>query len=116
MSRIGVRKRADAVSKMDGRTWEAKLLREVRQDLTAHCGGTPSATQRALIDRATWLTLYVARIDRRTAEGGTMSEHDSRTYLAWSNSLARTLAKIGLKGAADRAPSLKDYLATKTAA
>lgn len=95
---------------MDGRTWEAKLLQEVRRDLTEHCGDKPSATQRALIDRAVWLTLYVARIDRRSAEGGGMTEHDSRTYLAWSNGLARTLAKIGLKSAAQQPASLNDYL------
>jgi hypothetical protein len=99
---------------MDGRTWEAKLLGKVMADLTAHCGGKPSATQRALIDRAAWLTLYVAKIDRRTAEGGTMTEHDSRTYLAWSNALARTLAKIGLKGADhEEVMSPLDYMAQR---
>jgi hypothetical protein len=101
---------------MDGRTWEAKLLHEVRRDLIAHCGEAPSATQRALIDRATWLTLYVARIDRRTAEGGSMTEHDSRVYLAWSNSLARTLAKIGLKGSVhEETMSPLDYVASRKA-
>lgn len=115
MSKITPRKASDALAKMDGRTWEAKLLRETRRDLADHCGCTPSATQRALIDRAAWLTLYIAQIDRRTAEGRAMTEHDSRTYLAWSNSLARTLAKIGLKSSAQQAKSLRDHIAGASA-
>ena len=41
--------------------------------------------------------------------------HDSRTYLAWSNSLTRTLRELGLKGAADKPPALQDYLAARSA-
>lgn len=115
MPAIGPYSRPRRYEKMDGRTWEAKLLMQVRSDLTAHCGGAPSATQRALIDRAAWLTLHVAQIDRRSAEGRAMTDHDSRTYLAWSNALARTLARIGLKSA-QQAPSLRDHLARQAGA
>jgi hypothetical protein len=44
-----------------------------------------------------------------------MSERNGRQYLAWSNSLTRVLNQIGLKGAAERAPSLQDYLAGRAA-
>lgn len=60
-----------------------------------------------LIERACQLTLRIADMDRRFAET------DSRTYLAWSNSLTRTLAQLGVQGAtAEKPPSLQDYLTT----
>jgi hypothetical protein len=116
MPKLGPYSRPDALSKMDGRTWEAKLLRQVRDDLAAQLGGSPSAAQRALIDQASWLTLHVEQINRRTIGGKLMTEHDSRHYLAWTNALSRTLRHLGLKGVAQQPPSLKDYLAQRQAA
>ena len=55
-------------------------------------------------------------MDGRALEVGGMTERDSRQYLAWSNSLTRTLRELGLKAAAPKAPSLQDYLASKAAA
>lgn len=101
------------LAKLDGRTREARLMRQVRQELTQHCGGNPSATQRALIERAVNLTVRIAAMDQRFAETGTQTEHDARTYLAWSNTLTRTMRHLGLKGAAAAAPSLANYLATR---
>jgi hypothetical protein len=106
--------RPATLAKLDGRTKEARLMREVRADLNAHIGGTLSITQRALIERAVHLTLQVCLIDRKAAEaGGTMTEMNSRTYLAWSNSLTRTLKELGLKGAAQRMPTLADHFASR---
>ncbi len=116
MPKIGPYSRPDALSKMDGWTWEAKLLRQVRDDLTAQLGGSPSAAQRALIDQASWLTLHVEQINRRTVGGKAMTEHDSRHYLAWTNALSRTLRHLGLKGVAQQAPTLTSYLAQRQAA
>lgn len=96
--------RADALAKMDRRSVEARILREVRTDLTAQVGGKPSAAQRALIDRVAWLTLHIAQIDAKTAEGRAMTEYDARQYLAWCNTLAKTLTKIGLKGVSPGPP------------
>jgi hypothetical protein len=96
--------------KLDGRTKESRLLEDVRRDLVRHVGNKPSATQRQLIERACQLTLRVALMDQAFAETGEMSDHTSRVYLAWSNSLSRTLRELGLKGAAERTPSLADYL------
>jgi hypothetical protein len=47
----------------DGRSADARLMQRTREALTLHVG-KPSATQRALIDRAARLTLYVARLGR----------------------------------------------------
>lgn len=91
-------------------------MRQVRAELTAHVGGQPSATQRALIDRAVWLSLHVAQLDARAAEGRGLTEHDSRTYLAWSNTLTRTLRQLGLEGAKQRPPTLQDLIAGSRAA
>ncbi|HEV7267354.1 MAG TPA: hypothetical protein VGN83_20965 [Falsiroseomonas sp.] len=98
---------------MDGRTREAKILQRVRAELTEHVGGSPSATQRALIERAAWLTLRTAQLDRKIAGGGELTDHDSRVYLAWSNSLTRTLRQLG-HGKTRPAPrTLADYLAAR---
>jgi hypothetical protein len=105
--------RPTAYAKIDGRTWQGRLLEESRQDFTRHVGGDPSVVQRHLIERAAMLTLHMAQIDRRTAEGHAMTEHDSRTYLAWSNSLTRTLAHLGLTKADETVPTLSDYLAER---
>ena len=109
---IGPYSRPHMLAKLDRRTREARHLESVRSDLTAHLGGTPSATQRQLIERAAWLSLRVAMLDATMATTGAMTEHDSRTYLAWSNSLARTLAVLGLKGQVAAVPDLAAYLAS----
>lgn len=101
------------LAKLDGRTREARLMQQVRKELTDHVGGSPSATQRALIERAVNISVRLAVMDQRFAETKTQTEHDSRTYLAWSNSLTRTMRSLGLKGASNRTPTLADYLAQK---
>lgn len=59
------------------------------------------------------LTLHIARMDARANEDGELSDHASRQYLAWSNSLTRTLRTLGLdetapKTAPDAAPTAQD--------
>ena len=78
---------------------EGRRLREFRAELTAHVGGAPTATQRALIDRATVLQHHLTTLDRKMAEAEDLSDHASRRYLAWSNTLARTLVRLGLEAA-----------------
>jgi hypothetical protein len=104
------------LQKLDGRTKEGRLLRDVRSELVSHVGGRPSATQKALIERAVWLSLHVAQIDARMADGRALTEHDSRTYLAWSNTLTRTLRQLGLKGIDQRGPTLAEYKAERAQA
>ena len=95
MRRIGPYSRRGVLDKLDRRTAEARLIREVRTELTAHVGGTPSATQRAMIERIAWLRLHLRLMDNRTADGREMTEHDSRTYLAWTGSLSRLMRDLG---------------------
>jgi hypothetical protein len=84
--------------------------------LTAHAGGEPSATQRALIEQAVQIKLRLAVMDRKFAETGAQTEHDGRQYLAWANSLARLLRQLGMQGTEPRPPSIAEYFAAKAAA
>ena len=105
------------LARLDGRTREGRLMRRVRSDLIAHVGGKPSATQRMLVERAVTLSLYVSKLDAKLLKNGSMTEHDSRTYLAWSNSLTRTLRELGLQvpSLADPVNRLQQHLASKAA-
>jgi hypothetical protein len=80
------------LGKLDRRIWQSRLQREVRLELIEHVGGNPSAAQLALIDQIAQIRLRLAMFDRKHAERGRMSAHDSRTYLAWANSYSRMLS------------------------
>jgi hypothetical protein len=116
VAQIGPYSRPHRLAKIDGRTKESRLMAAARDELTRHVGGSPSHVQRVLIERAARLMLYIEIMDRETLEAGTMSERNSRQYLAWTNSLRLTLRDLGVKAAPDVVPpSLGDYLATKGA-
>lgn len=114
-SRITPYSRPATLAKLDGRTREARLMRDVRAELVAHVGGLRSAAQRMLIEQIVQLRLRIATMDRRFVQAGAMTDHDSRTYLAWSAHLVRAMRALGLKGEAERGPSLADYLAQRAA-
>jgi hypothetical protein len=97
------------------RTREGKLIRDIRDGLIRHVGGAPSATQRALIERAVMLTVQLARMDAKALADGAMTEHASREYLAWSNTLTRTMKVLGLEGVAEKPTSLSDYISSRAA-
>jgi hypothetical protein len=50
---------------MDWRSREGKVLIDARAQLTAHVGGNPNNVQKALIERAARLTLYVELMDAK---------------------------------------------------
>lgn len=108
--RFGPYSRGAALAKLDGRTLEGRLARDVRADLIKHVGAAPSTTQIMLIDSIVQLQLRIAAMDRKFAESAATSEHDTRTYLAWAAALRRALRELGLKGAPQRPPSLKDII------
>jgi hypothetical protein len=84
---------------LDRRTREARLLEEARAALTRHIGGSPSEVERVLIERCARLQLFIAAMDAEAFEAGTLSERDSRMYLAWNNSLRLSLRELGVKQA-----------------
>ena len=115
--KIAAYSRPEVLSKLDGRTREARVMQRVKADLVQHVGGKPSPTQSALIERAAWLTLHIALMDARISELGEQpSERDGRQYLAWSNTLTRTLLAIGTKAKNEERPAtLRDHLAARAA-
>ena len=105
MRRAGPYSKTSSLIDMDQRSRAARILAGARAELTAHVGGRPTATQRALIERASFLMLHVAQLAAKALAAGMMTERDSRTYLAWSNSLSRALAALGLDGPPQRVPT-----------
>jgi hypothetical protein len=100
------------LAKLDRRTKEARLLEAARASLTRHVGGAPNDIQRVLIERASRLMVYIETMDAQALEDGTMSERNSRSYLAWTNSLRLTLRDLGVKAApSEKLPDLHDILA-----
>jgi hypothetical protein len=93
------RKRRPAkLGKLDRRTWQGQLLRDTRAALLEHLGGKATPTQMAIIEQAAQLKLRLALFDLKHAEqGGEMTLHDTRTYLAWSNAYVRTVRELGLQ-------------------
>jgi hypothetical protein len=102
---------------LDNRTREARYLAGARQQLIDHLGGNPSATQLILIDRCAWLMLHCSLLDQRIVSGKQdWGENDRKCYLAFSNSLVRTLREIGLEASASRQPILAEVLKAERAA
>ena len=66
---------------IDGRSTTGRYVRDLEAQLIAHCGGSPTITQKLLIERLVRTTLQLN---------------------------ALVLRELGLKGAAERAPSLAD--------
>jgi hypothetical protein len=112
---MGPYSKPNTLTKLDRRTKEARLVEQVRADLVAHVGGAPSTSQAMIIEQAAQLRLRIALMDRKLAESGTLTDHDGRQYIAWSNALIRTVARLGTKGVAKAAPSIADYIAAKGA-
>ena len=105
------------MTKIDGRSADGRFLRRVRAELALHCGGKPSATQHALIDRIAWLRLRIAAMDSNSASAKPMTECDSRTYLAWVGTMSRLMRELGpAVPLPDAKPAtLKDFLAQRQA-
>lgn len=101
---IGAYSSAGAMAKVDGRSKEALFMARIRRELTEHVG-QPNAVQRQLIERCVRLTMQVEILDEQFLKLNYMSERDSRQYIAWSNALSRTLAKLGVNPAAKPNPS-----------
>lgn len=100
-----------ALSPLDGRTRAARLLKETRAALVAMVGGKPTPNQALLIETAAQLKLRLALMDRAFSRSGQQTGHDTRTYLAWSNSFRRAVARLGVPDAPPKADPLAAYKA-----
>ena len=69
MPKLGPYSWTAILSKLDGRTREARLMRGTRSALVAHVGGRASVVQQTLIERACQLQIRIAMMDRDFADG-----------------------------------------------
>jgi hypothetical protein len=109
-SHLGVYSCNTSLVEVDKRSREYRLMRQVRKDLTAHIGGSPNPAQRMLIERAVVLSLRVAMLDQKIVNGELLTTLDNNQYLAWSNSLVRTIARLGVDPTSAPPPSWTDVL------
>jgi hypothetical protein len=95
---VGAYSKTNRLGSLDGRTAEGKLYREFREELIDHCGGNPNIIQAALIAQCARIKLRITLMDEKMQRN--LTEHDSRTYLAWANTLSRLLMRLGINPAA----------------
>src|ERR1051325_574222 len=87
-----------AIGAVSGRSREGRFLRGYERMLLEHVGGQGTIVQRAMITRAARLALHLELLDEKVfINGYSLTEHDYNHYCAWSNSLCRTLARLGLE-------------------
>ncbi len=107
---VGPHSRPYRLAALDGRTHAARLFADFRASLLEHLGPAPSVTQLALIERACWVHLRCCLMDAEIA-AGTLSEQDSRQYLAWANTERRILGQLDLEPAATPQMTFTEYTA-----
>ncbi len=116
MPKLGPYSRNAILAKLDGRTRQARLAQSLRAELVTHVGGSPSTTQRLLIDQAVQLQLRLSLMDADGAGTGEMNGHNTAQYLAWSGALTRLLRQLGLKPAPVRPQTLSEAMGLPAAA
>jgi hypothetical protein len=113
MPKLGPQSTSTQLHKLDGRTQLAKRAKCLREELVQHVGGSPSATQKALIQQAVMLQMRIDMMDSATMEGLAMNSGDDRRYLAWANSLTRLMRQLGQKSAPRPAVTLAAHIANR---
>ena len=103
------------LSKLDGRTGIAQVMRERFVALTNDLGGADrlSYPQRSLAERALWLEYWLAQQEQTLATGG---DFDVGKWVQAANSLQGIFSKLGLERQARDVPNLHDYLRSRGAA
>jgi hypothetical protein len=104
------------LAKLDGRTKQARRLREIKDDLIRHVGGADRVTapQRYLIDRCA-VDIFRLELLDAAMTAGTFTETDGVIAHALRNSMRLTLRELGLKPVAPAPPSLAEHLARRAA-
>jgi hypothetical protein len=96
MPSLGTYSKEIVLAKIDMRSKEGRLLKQVKTKLLQQLGHQATASQYALIERIAWLALRCATLDKKIADG-TFTNFDSNVYLAWNNSLRRNLIAFGFE-------------------
>jgi hypothetical protein len=114
MRKLGPHSRPHKLQLIDGRRAEARRLKEIREELSAHCGGDPTAPQRLLIERVSLLLLRLELFDKQNLAGD-MPDSAHRAYLGWVNAATRSLRHLGLEAPPTRSKSVLELLAAARA-
>jgi hypothetical protein len=99
----------------DGRSAGGRYVRALEAELVAHCGGSPTATQRHLIKDAILLRLQIDGLAEKQRTGPWTS-HDTVTFSGALRNHRSVLRDLGLSPAAARAPTLAEAMAESRAA
>jgi len=93
---------------IDGRSTIGRLCRDLEKQLISNCGGSPSVTQKLLIDRLIRTTAQLDQLDRKILSGEPWTDHDARTHGGLINRQRLILREIGFKAAAPKPRTLAD--------
>jgi hypothetical protein len=93
-----------------------RFERDRTAQLARHLGREPTYPERILISRIVAVEWDLRRLDHRLDVGEELSGHAMRARLAAENRLRLDLRELGLKGAAERGPSLAELFPDRTAA
>jgi hypothetical protein len=99
---------------LDGRSEAGRYARDLERQLTDHVGGSPSITQRLLIERIIKTGLQLRGLDAKLA-ADTWTDCDARTHGGLVNRERLLLRELGLKPQPAPVPTLAEHLARKAA-
>ena len=112
--KIGPRRSAASLAKIDKRTRPGRVYRETIAELVGHVGGAPTAAERILIEAAAVKSVRLWLLSQRLLDGKEVAS--DQNALAWLNSLRLDLQALGLASRAkDITPTLDDIKAEHAA-
>jgi hypothetical protein len=94
---------------VDGRSAEGRFIRDLEKQLVDHVGGSPTITQRLLIERVIRINIQLGALDQKVASG-CWTDHDARTHAGLQNAYRLTMRELGLKAAAARQVDALEYI------
>ena len=94
---------------IDGRSTIGRFCRDLEKQLIKHCGGSPSITQKLLIDRVVRATVQLDTLDKKMMSGDGWTDHDSRTHGGLLNRQRLLLRELGRDAAEKRGPSIAEH-------
>jgi hypothetical protein len=94
---LGPHSRRHRLGFIDGRTFEARMLKAFRAELLKLIGPDPNAATVELVERAARLKLQITLMDSKL-NNGAPTQQDSNVYLAWVSHFSRLLGRLGLVG------------------
>ena len=99
MSKIktGLKLSPKSFKNLDGRTRTAKAFIKVRRELKSALGGDLSPQESILVDRVVFLLYKITTFENAMLQGHGSSESVDAYFLAWVNTLRRTLESLGLE-------------------